>query len=75
MDATQMLLYVLTKEYNVKILLYRSLMCLFIVFATTTSVDSHIFQRLYANKHILSLNKAIPMRFSQNKAWYPVLNT
>ena len=67
--------HVLTKEYNVQILLYRSLKCLFIVFATTTSVDSHIFQRLYANKNILSLNKAIPMRFSQNKAWYPVLNT
>ena len=39
------------------------------------SVDSHILQRLYANKHILNLNKAIAMRFSQNKAVYPVLNT
>ena len=39
------------------------------------SVDSHIFRRLYANEHILSLNKAISMQFSQNKAWYPVLNT
>ena len=42
------------------------------------SVDSHIFRRLYVNhvnKHILNLNKAIAIRFSQNKAWYPVLNT
>ena len=31
------------------------------------SVDSHILQRLYANKHILNLNKAIAMRFLQNK--------
>ena len=39
------------------------------------SVDSNIFQRRYANKHILSWNKAIAMRFSQNKAWYLVLDT
>ena len=39
------------------------------------SVDSHIFRRLYADKHILNLNKAISMQFSQNKAWYPVLIT
>ena len=32
------------------------------------SVDSHILQRLYANKQILNLKKAIAMRFSQNKA-------
>ena len=32
------------------------------------SVDSLILQRLYANKHILNLNQAIAMRFSQNKA-------
>ena len=25
--------------------------------------------------HILNLNKAIAMKFSQNKAWYPILNT
>ena len=39
------------------------------------SVDSQMFRRLYADKHILSLNKAIAMRFSQNKAWYTLLNT
>ena len=39
------------------------------------SVDCQIFRRLYTYKHILSLNKAIAMRFSQNKTWYPVLNT
>ena len=39
------------------------------------SVDSQMFRRLYADKHILSLNKAIAMRFSQNKAWYTLLYT
>ena len=39
------------------------------------SVDSNIFRRLQANIHILNFNKAIAMRFSQNKAWYPILNT
>ena len=49
--------------------------CLFIVFATITTLLSYTRQRLYATKHIFSLNKAIAMRFSQNKAWYLVLNT
>ena len=40
------------------------------------SVDSHIFWRLQAYMHILNLNKAIAMRFSQKKkAWYRILNT
>ena len=42
----------------------------YILWHTTAylSVDSLILQRLYANKHILNLNQAIAMRFSQNKA-------
>ena len=57
--------------------LYRSLKCLFIVFATTatlsytcpwTATITDVFM------HILTLNKAITMWFSHNKAWYPVLN-
>ena len=33
-----------------------------------SSVDRHIFRRLYANKRIWNLNKALTMLFSQNKA-------
>ena len=62
--------------------LHRSLSVFFIVATTTTlltytrpSVDSNIFRRLYANKHILNFDKAIAMQFSQNKALCLVLNT
>ena len=64
----------LNKEYNVQIL-YIDHWCVFLYslphynfIKLYLSVDSLILQRLYANKHILNLNQAIAMRFSQNKA-------
>ena len=52
-STTEVSFYILCHHYNfIKLYL---------------SVDSHILQRIYANKHILNLNKAIAMRFSQNK--------
>ena len=38
-------------------------------------MDSNMFRRLHASKHIWSFNKAIAMWISLNKAWYPDLNT